>query len=830
VKVSLSWLKEYVDLPDLDAGRLENAFARVGLQVASITSPGADVRGPLVVGEILDVQQVPGLKKLINFCRVDVGEGEPRGIICGAPNVRAGLLVVVALPGAVLPGDFAISARKTYGHLSDGMICSGRELGISDEHDGIIELAPASDAESGIESGMVPGADARPFVGLDDTVVDLVVTPDRGYCLSVRGLARELSHSLGLAFRDPAAVEVPPATAEPAYPVTVEDPAGCDRFAARAVRGVDPAAASPAWMKRRLIAAGVRSINLPVDITNYLMLELGQPMHAFDLSLLRGPLVVRRARTGETLTTLDGVKRALDPEDMIICDDSGPVSLAAVMGGETSEVQPNTVDVLFEAAHWDPAMVARTCRRHSLHSEASKRWERGVDRELVLPAIEKAVRLLVEHGGGTPGAEVLDLDTHPLVASLGDKSTVSVEPVTIDSGLPARVAGVPYAEGRAADILREIGCAVRVDDSTVAGKTLLVVTPPTWRPDLTDAADLVEEVVRIDGYDRIGSLLPVAAPGNGVPAAQRRRRAVGRALAGAGLVEVLNPPFVGGAALDALGIPDDDPRRAAVRVRNPVAAEEPMLRTTLLPPLLATLRRNISRGHRDVALFEIGRVFHPAVPDGGPVTQPWHVAAVFAGDIEPAGWWGAGRPASWADAIDAALLAVEAAASGPAAAEVRSGASAPWHPGRCADIVHRGTVVGHAGELHPAVCAALDLPARTCAMELTLDALALPGVVVAPVLSAHPPALIDVAVTVDAATPAAEVRRALVDGAGELLESVRLFDVYTGVQVGEGRKSLAYKLTFRAPDRTLTAEEAVAARDAAVAVAAGRLGAVLRGA
>jgi phenylalanyl-tRNA synthetase beta chain len=651
--------------------------------------------------------------------------------------------------------------------------------------------------------------------------------------------------------------------------VTVEDPAGCDRFSARAVRGVDPTAPSPPWMRERLLAAGIRSIGLAVDITNYLMVELGQPMHAFDLAALHGPLVVRRARAGESLTTLDGVSRRLDPEDMVICDDTGPISLAAVMGGETSEVTPSTVDVLFEAAHWDPVMVARTARRHKLHSEASRRWERGVDRELTLPSIERAVRLLVEYGGGTAGDEVLDLDTRPAVA-----------PVTIDADLPARVAGVPYAPGRAADILREIGCAVAPDGPR------LRVTPPTWRPDLTDPADLAEEVIRLDGYDRIPSLLPVAPPGTGLTATQRRRRAVGRSLAEAGLVEVLSYPFVGDAALDALGIGDDDPRRHAVRLRNPLSEEEPKLRTTLLPPLLAALRRNVGRGNRDVALFEIGRVFVPSPARGSapvlPVehrpadaelaaaetlvpAQPWHVAAVFAGDVEPAGWWGAGRPASWVDAVDSARrvaaaagveLEVAAATEDPAPASpgpgsagsaatgatreggassgpgARASASstAPWHPGRCASLSVGGVVVGHAGELHPAVCTAFDLPPRTCAMEVSLDALPLPGVTIAPAVSTYPPALIDVALIVDSAVPAGDVHRALTDGAGALLESLRLFDVYTGTQVGEGRKSLAYKLTFRAPDRTLTVEEAVAARDAAVAMAAQRHGAVMRGA
>jgi phenylalanyl-tRNA synthetase beta chain len=842
VKVSVAWLREYVDLPELSAEDLERALVKVGLEVEAISDLGSTVEGPLVVGRVESFEIVPKVKKPIRYCRVDVGSsyGGVRGIICGAQNFAPGDLVVVALPGTVLPGGFAIAARKTYGHISDGMICSGRELGVSDEHAGIIVLDPGIAA---------PGDEARPLVGLDEILVELAITPDRGYCFSARGIARELSHSLGLPFRDPAlSVEATPGTPEPAYPVAVVDPSGCDRFAARAVRGIDPAAQAPEWMRKRLAVAGIRSIGLAVDITNYLMVELGQPMHAFDLNLITGPLVVRRANAGDRLTTLDGVQRTLDAEDMVICDDSGPISLAAVMGGETSEVQPSTVDILFEAAHWDPVMVARTARRHKLPSEASKRWERGVDRELCLVAIEKAVRLLVQHGGGTPGVEVLDFDTRP-----------TRRQVQLDAGLPSRVAGVEHSHERVVALLQEIGADVSADgdrltDSTVRDSgarklrsSLLTVTPPTWRPDLTDPADLVEEVIRLDGYDRVPSVLPIAPPGNGRTATQRRRISVGRALAEAGFVEVLTYPFVGESTLDALGIPAEDPRRQQVRLANPISEEEPALRTTLLPTLLGALRRNLGRGHRDVALYEIGLTFHPGSGGTPPVLgvdrrptedelaaaqavvpyQPWHVAAVLAGDVEPAGWWGAGRPASWADAVDAARRVVETAG---ARVVVRAGTNPPWHPGRCAEIVVDGRVVGHAGELHPAVCAALDLPGRTAAMELVLDDVALPGVVTTPAVSSYPPALIDVALVVDAATPAAEVQRALTDGAGELLEGVRLFDVYTGAQVGDGRKSLAYKLTFRAADRTLTVEEAVAARDAAVGVAAQRLGAALRGA
>ncbi|MFG1953212.1 phenylalanine--tRNA ligase subunit beta [Micromonospora sp. NPDC048830] len=849
MRVSVSWQREYVDLPaDLPAEDLEQALVDLGIEVESVVDLRTTVSGALVVGEVLEIEELTGFKKPIRFCRVDVGAangtGEPQEIVCGARNFAPGDRVVVILPGGVLPGGFAIGARKTYGRNSNGMICSAKELGLGDDHSGIIVLPEDTKA--------LPGDDARPVVGLDDVVVELEITPDRGYALSVRGIARELAHALGVPFRDPGLVPVPGGTAEPAYPVEVRDTVGCDRFTARMVRGIDPTAATPGWMQQRLTAAGIRSISLPVDITNYVMLELGQPMHAFDADRISGPLVVRRAEPGEKVTTLDGTVRTLTTEDMIICDDTGPISLAAVMGGETSEVVASTTNVLFEAAHWDPVMVGRTARRHRLFSEAAKRWERGVDPAMSLVAIERAVRLLTEHAGGTVGDEVLDIDhVRPRT------------PVTIPADLPTRRVGVPYSPERVVSLLEQVGCTVtrgadRMGEDPGSagvpaggGAEVLTVVPPSWRPDLTDPADLVEEVVRLDGYDRVPSVLPTAPPGRGLTWQQRRRRAVARSLAERGYVEVLAHPFVSRELPDLLGLPAGDPRRAAVRVANPLSEEEPLLRTMLLGPLLGILKRNLGRGLRDVSLYEIGTVFHPrpgagvppamgvdrrptdaefAVADAVVPHQPRHVAAVLAGDVEPAGWWGAGRPAGWADAIEAGRTVLAAAGIPADQVEVRAAEYAPWHPGRCAELLVDGAVVGHAGELHPAVVASLELPRRTCAMELDLDALPAAPVVPAPTVSTFPPALIDVALVVDESVPAAEVQRALVAGAGELLEAVRLFDVYASEQLGAGRKSLAYKLTFRAPDRTLTVEEAVAARDAAVARAAERFGATLRGA
>jgi phenylalanyl-tRNA synthetase beta chain len=820
MRVALSWLREFVDAP-ADPALLEKALVRIGLEVEEMTDLGGSVTGDLKVGRVLEIEELTGFKKPIRHCKVDVGNPEPQLIVCGARNFAEGDLVVVVLPGAVLPGDFAIAERMTYGRVSAGMICSARELGIGEDHSGIIVLPPGS---------AQPGDEARPIVGLDDIVIELAITPDRGYCFSVRGVARELAHSLGLAYTDPVARITPLVADADGYPVVIEDPAGCDRFTAVAVRGVDPSAESPAWMKARLVHSGQRSISLLVDITNYVMLELGEPMHAFDLDKLRGPLVVRRAVAGEKLATLDGVVRALDTDDMIIADDSGVISLAAVMGGASTEIGDGTTNVLFEAAHWAPLSVAHTARRHKLPSEASKRFERGADPAIGPVATARAIELLTEIAGGTVGG-VTDVDT------VAPRTEIRM---SIDH--PARIAGVDYDRDLPARLLVELGCAVVTDGDA------LVVTPPTWRPDLNEPIELVEEVIRLAGYDDVPSVLPPLRPGTGLTAQQRRRRSVGRAMASAGYVETICLPFIAPGSFDALGLPDDDPRRIAIRLANPLSDEEPLMRTTLLSGLLAALRRNGGRGQRDLALFETGLVFlptlgAPAAPalavdhrpsdaelaeiDAALPDQPRHIAAVLTGEFAPAGWWGAGQAASWSDAIEAARVAVTAAGQ---TATVRAATRAPWHPGRCAEIVVGDTIVGYAGELHPEVCAALEIPRRTCAMEVNLDAIPLPGTPMAEPLANYPLALIDVALVVPSATPAGEVESALISGAGELLEGVRLFDVYTSDALGADKKSLAYKLTFRAPDRTLTVEEAVAARDAAVAVAASRFGATLRGA
>ncbi|MET7506159.1 phenylalanine--tRNA ligase subunit beta [Streptomyces albidoflavus] len=840
MRVPLSWLREYVDLPATETGRdVQAKLVAAGLEVETVEQLGAGLTGPLVVGEVLTIEELEGFKKPIRFCTVDVGTangtGLPQELVCGARNFAVGDKVVVVLPGAVLPGDFAIAARKTYGKVSHGMICSSDELGMGSE-DGIIVLPPEYE----------PGTDAIELLELVDEVLDIAVTPDRGYCLSMRGVARETATAYGLPLRDPALLDVPGPNAE-GHPVEVADPFGCDRFTARTVSGLDPEARSPIWLRRRLQKAGMRPISLAVDITNYVMLELGQPLHAYDRSRVQGALGVRRAEPGEKLTTLDGVRRTLDPEDLVITDERGVIGLAGVMGGADTEIADavpdpetgrvtGTTEVVIEAAHFDPIAVARAARRHKLPSEASKRFERGVDPLAASAAAQRTVDLLVLLAGGTAGAGVTEVI-----------SPSAPHTIAMPADHPAKVAGVAYDRETVVRRLQQVGCDVYGQDD-------LVVTVPSWRPDLRAPNDLAEEVIRLEGYENLPSTLPKPPAGRGLTDRQRLHRRIGRVLAGAGYTEALNYPFISEQVLDQLGLAADDPARRVVTLVNPLSDEEPALRTTLLPGLLGALRRNHGRGSHDLALFETGLVFHPsghpAVAERLPVdhrptdeqlaaitealpVQPRHAAVVLAGAREQAGWWGKGYPADWADAVEAARLVARESGT---ELLIRAGQYGPWHPGRCAElaVVIDGDerVVGHAGELHPRVLKALGLPPRTCAMEIDLDAVeaAGTGTVEAPRIATFPVATQDVALVVDAGVPAAEVEAVLREGAGELLESIRLFDIFTGEQLGEGRKSLAYALRFRAADRTLTVEEASAARDAAVALAAERTGAVLRGA
>lgn len=836
MRVPLSWLREYVDVPaDATAEDVLAALVSVGFEEEDVHR--FEISGPVVVGQVLSFEEEPQSNgKTIRWCQVDVGEvnGGVRGIVCGAHNFAAGDKVVVTLPGAVLPGPFPIAARKTYGHVSDGMIASARELGLGEEHSGILVLAAL-----GIDAPV--GTDAIRLLGLDDVAVEINVTPDRGYAFSIRGVAREYAHATGAAFRDPAEhewSEVEPGTG---FPIAVDaaplrSAPAVQEFVVRVVRDVDPSRPTPPWMTARLALAGIRSLGILIDITNYVMLELGNPIHGYDLDKLSGGITVRRAREGETLTTLDGQDRALHVEDLLITDESGPIGLAGVMGGGATEMSDATRNVLIEAAIFDPISIARSARRHKLPSEASKRFERGVDPLIPFVAARRVAELMVELAGGR-------------IDELGGAlfADVTIAGIELPDDFVAGLIGVDYTEEEIVGALETIGAEVTETD---AG---WLVIPPSWRSDLTDKWTLAEEVARIHGLDRIPSILPTPPSGRGLTELQRGRRRVADALAAAGLVEAPAFPFTTEEQNDLHGSETGE-HLPSIRLANPLAGQTPFLRRSLIPGLLQTAHRNIARGLNDLALFETGAVFlpEPDVAYGTDIVPPLgirptdetlaeldasippqrrHVAALFTGNVAPRQPGRDAEPYGLSAALDA--VRVVGAAAG-VEIEVVQGRRAALHPGRAGVLRVRtadgGIEVGYVGELHPAVAADADLPGRAVVFELDLDrVLSLAGErVVAASLSTFPAATQDVSLVVPATVPAGELRDVLIDGCGPLLESLRLVDDYRGEGVPEGAKSLTFALRFRAEDRTLTAAEASEARLSGVAAAAERFGATLR--
>ena len=841
MRVPLSWLGDYVDLAtDITPEQVQADLVKVGFEEEDIH--GGDISGPIVVGEVLEfTPEEQNNSKTIRWCQVRVapdgqlaadGGDAIHGIVCGAGNFFVGDKVVVTLPGAVLPGPFPIAARKTYGHVSDGMMASAKELGLGEGHDGIIRLA-----EMGLDPDV--GTDALELLGLSESAVEINVTPDRGYAFSIRGVAREYSHSTGNTFRDPAVTFADGAEVEfgAVYPVSVEDAApirgrvGCTVFATRVVRGVDATAPTPAWMTTRLKLAGIRSISLPVDISNYVMLELGQPNHCYDLDKLSGDIVVRRAHAGEKFTTLDEVERTLNAEDLLITSGGKPVGLAGVMGGANTEIDDNTKNVLIEAANFDSVSIARSARRHKLPSEASKRFERGVDPAVAAIAAGRVAGLLVELAGGT----IVDEGSY-----LGDVSpSASIE---LPFGFVSALIGYDYTDEQILSSLTEIGCEV------TSGSSGLLVTAPTWRPDLTDKWTLAEEVARITGYDLIPAVLPVAPPGRGYTVAQQVRRRVAQTLAATGHTEVLNYPFFDEETNNQFGSATEA-TVPQVRLANALDSEQGWMRTSLLPGLLQTAARNRSRGMVNLAIFEQGSVFRPEVGvtyghgvlpgavrptpeqeaalNAGIPPQPRFVSGVFTGEAISKQPGQAAVAYSWQDALAAAEQIALAAG---VAIEIRQGTHKSFHPGRTAELIVDGAVVGYAGELLPALAESYHLPRVTVAFELDLDAVSSHAGIphVASDIKTMPAATQDISLVADASVPAAQLRDALIAGAGELLESAELVDIYQGQGIEEGKRSVTFALRFRAADRTLTAAEATAAKEAGLAEANSRFGAVIR--
>ena len=822
MRVPLSWLAEFVELPQNSTpDDVMAQLVKVGLEEEG--SHGGDIRGPIVVGKVLEFVEEPQSNgKTIRWCQVEVAPGVINGVVCGARNFFVGDKVVVTLPGAALPGGFEIAARKTYGHVSDGMIASSRELGLSDEHEGILRLSTL---------GLDPevGTDALELLGLNESAAEVNVTPDRGYCLSIRGIAREYSHASGAKFTDPASKVL--AKQGSGFQVEVQDTApihgviGCSRFTALGVSNVNATAAVPGWMANRLKLAGMRSISIVVDITNYVMLELGQPIHAYDADKLAGGITVRRAQPGEKLTTLDEKVRDLHVEDLLICDQSGPIGLAGVMGGLSTEVSGSTKSVLIEAALFDPISIARSARRHKLPSEASKRFERGVDPEIGPIAAARVAQLLVELAGG-------ELN--------GVGSSFKTEPPKVEIELPfafaSELVGIDYENQQVLDLLHQIGCELYVHDDAVT------VTPPSWRPDLRHKTDLVEEIARLAGYHLIPSRIPVAPPGRGLTPRQQFRRRALSALAGAGFTEVLNYPFYSEKQNREFS------SSTALRLENPMQGDSPELRNSMLPGLLEAAARNLSRGTTDLALIEEGSVFLPAsgsatttLPVGNQLpsheqlaqlnasipAQPRHLAGVVLGDWLPQAPGQQAVPAGYPQAILAVEQVARAAGVG---FELRQSTQLGFHSGRSAEVLVGGQVVGQVGEINPAITAEYHLPRRVAAFELNLDAVFAhaPQVLQAAELLVMPAATQDLSLLVDASVPAAQLIAVIREGAGELLEDVTLVDDYRGENVPKGSKSVTFSLRFRAADRTLTQVEASQSKDAAVALANQKFGATLR--
>ena len=819
MKIPLSWLKEYVTLPaKITSEQISQAFVKVGFEIESIEEQGADLKGPLVVGKVLSIEELSEHKKPIRFVGLDVGEKKTRYVICGARNFKVNDLVVVALPGALLPGDFKISARETYGKISDGMICSAKEIGISDEHAGIIVL----------QEGKI-GQDAIALLDVRDVIFDVSVNPDRGYAMSVRGLARELAGSLQVKYVDPADPKIAKKFGKNSNPkavsIKIEDKTGADQIYIRTLDQVNVKKSTPLWMQRRIEKCGMRSISLAVDITNYVMLELGQPLHAFDAQYIMGGLRVVRAGKFTKLTTLDKVDRKLDPDNLLIADAKTPLALAGTMGGLTSEVSNVTTKIALEAAHFDPLSISRNSRSHNLSSEASRRMERNTDPALAEIASARATQLLI------------DLADAKYVGTSQAGSPIKNRKVKISQTQISKYLGFPYTAKQVKSALLLIGCKV------AGSGDLLTVEVPTWRPDLINFADFAEEIARLNSYDLIPATLPTGKDGARLNDMQYRKRAVAISLANQGFTEVINYPFVSQEMVDLLGFTGD--RAKSFKIANPMSEEFPLLRTHLLPGLLTTAVRNIGRGSKNLAIFEIGTIFRNTTPLGKAVNpgiskrpsekvikdiydgvpkQMLFVGAVVTGETILSDWQGSGSKFNWSDAIAKAQEIIESTGNDY---EIFSSDLAPWHPGRCAELRVNGKPVAHAGELHPRVITALNLPERSCAFAVILSVLPSAGVTKAPAIWSFPAVVQDVALVVESKISAADLTAAIKQGAGPLLESIVLFDRYD--QMAGNKVSLAFTLTFRASDRTLTSDEVALYRDQAIAQAAKSVGAVLRG-
>jgi phenylalanyl-tRNA synthetase beta chain len=801
MRVPLSWLADHVDV-DVPAATLADKLTFAGIEIETVHRVGDDLAG-ILTARVLEVTAHPDADRLV-LVRIDAG-GEDRSVVCGARNFAPGDVVPWAAPGAKLPGGVEIGRRKVRGAVSDGMLASARELGVFDDHSGILVLPPDTPV----------GADVVEAVELRDTVLDVKTAPNRGDILSMRGIAREVALLLGKELK-PLDLSVPEAgpPADGLASVAVEDAEGCPLYAARVIQGVDAARPSPLRIARRLYLYGQRPLGAVVDVTNYLLLDQGQPLHAFDLDRVPGRrIVVRRAAQGEAVRTLDGRDRRLTTQDTVITSGEQVLALAGIMGGEDTEVRADTTNVLLESAHFPPAAVRRTMRRLGMNTEGGQRWARGVDPAGAEPVCDQAARLMAELAGGTVAAGRLRAGP-----GVGDRETIR-----LDWARSAERLGAPADPEFAAAHLRGYGCRTEVADR----RTVLAV-PPSWRFDLELWADLEEEVARGWGYDQLPATLP-AATGGRLTAEQALRRRAREVLAGMGVTEVQTYPFGSQADLDRLGLPAGDPRRRALRLANPISEEAPELRTTLLPGLAEVARRNLARGLDGVATYELGAVFLPDPKGAGELPdEPLTLGVLLAGQAPAGRHDDPRRPFDFADAKG--VVEGLAAALGVPGVRFRAEEPLPYHPGRCAAVLLEGRPVGLCGQLHPRVAAGCELPAASFAVELELAPLlaAVPRMRPAATPSPYPELSFDVAFLVPPGVAAADLEDVLREAGGDLLARLTLFDAYQGPPLPPGHRNLAYRVALQAADRTLTDADGAAARDRMAALAAERLEAVLR--
>jgi phenylalanyl-tRNA synthetase beta chain len=762
-----------------------------GTKVEEVFEPAGNVDG-IIVAEVLAIVDHPNADNL-TLVDVRTSPDDQQRVVCGAKNFAVGDKVPLATVGAHLPG-MEITERKIRGEISRGMLCSASELGVSRDHAGILVLPPDA----------TPGENVAKLLQLDDTTIELEITPNRPDCMSMVGVAREVGALLGHE------VVYPPTEVETSAPVTstvtvdIKDPSGCPRYVARYIEGVT-VAPSPVWLATRLLRAGIRPVSNVVDITNYVMLEMGQPLHAFDAAKIKDQkIVVRRAKSGERFTTLDGVERTMHPDDVMIADPSHALAIGGVMGGADSEISDDTTAVILEAAYFDAASVALTARRQLLRTEASARFERGADPDAPPVTAGRAARLFAEIAGGRVAPEVTDSYPQPI-----ERPRVLLRPLRT-----TKVLGIEVSPERQAEVLRSIELSVRETDGG------LDVDIPGFRPDLRREADLIEEVARLVGFDHLPATLPPGRVGL-LERDQLVERSVRRTLVALGLQEAWTSSFVSMDDLQKLGRSE-----RLVQVANPMTEDERALRPSLLPGLLKAASRNFAHRAPRVALFEIARIYEPT--DDLLPLEPVMLGAVFGGTEDPKSWRGDERP--WDFFSAKGVLEHLFDLAGIDQFTVNAATGSPFHPTRAAQIEVAGARVGAIGELHPEVCERFDVPEKTVVFELALAAFlgALPDRIQVQEIPRFPSALIDIAVVVDESVAARDVEDAIRAAGAQEVANVRLFDLYRGDQVPAGKKSLAFALELRDPAKTLTESEIVSVRDRVVAALHGAFQAELR--